>query len=62
MNISSDLEEAMTEVRWKLVLLQIKYSVLEKYFNLHITKQNEKHPYLYKLSLSSHIYNYVKYV
>ena len=45
MNISSDLEEAMTEVRQKLVLLQIKSSVLEKYYNLHITKQNEKHPY-----------------
>ena len=35
MNISSDLEEAMTEVRRKLVLLQIKSSVLEKYYNLH---------------------------
>ena len=36
MNISSDLEEAMTEVRQKLVLQQIKCSVLEKYFNLSI--------------------------
>ena len=30
----TDLEEAMTEVRRKLVLLQIKSSVLEKYYNL----------------------------
>ena len=51
MNISSDLEEAMTEVRQKLVLLQIKSSVLEKYYNLHITKQNEKHPYSHKISI-----------
>ena len=36
MNISSDLEEAMTEVRQKLVLLQIKSSVLEKYYNLQM--------------------------
>ena len=31
MNISSDLEEAMTEVKQKLVLQKIKCSVIEKY-------------------------------
>ena len=39
MNISSDLEEAMTEVRQKLILQKIKSSVIEKYSNLHVTKQ-----------------------
>ena len=33
---SSDLEEAMTEVRRKLVLQKIKCSVIEKISNLHI--------------------------
>ena len=34
MNNSSDLKEAMTEVRQKLVLQKIKCSVIEKYLNL----------------------------
>ena len=34
--ISSDLEEAMTEVRQKLVLQKIKCSVIEKYSNLSV--------------------------
>ena len=37
----------MTEIWQKLVLLQIKCSVFEKISNLHITKQNEKYPYIY---------------
>ena len=45
MNIFLRPEEAMTEVWQKLVFQQIKYSVLRKLSNLHITKQNEKYPY-----------------